>query len=256
MPVNHTKNSIEVRDVSFSYETSTVLDRITLNIHEGDYLGLVGPNGGGKTTLLKVMLGLLSPSHGDVLLFGMPVEHFHEWSRIGYVPQKATHIDPLFPATVNEVVAMGRFGAVGLCKYLGANDRRMITDALAKVGMSDHAHQRIGDLSPGQQQRVFIARALAAEPRIIFLDEPTVGIDATTQEQFYSLLKNLNQDLGITLVLVSHDIDIITHEVTELACINQTLVYHGQPDHFLEKETVQQLYGHHARFIAHTHPQP
>jgi zinc transport system ATP-binding protein len=253
MSIDHTKNIIEVRNVSFRYGTTVILDAITCDIHAGDYLGLIGPNGGGKTTLIKIILGLLQPFQGDVLLFGIPVRHFHEWSRVGYVSQKASHIDPLFPATVHEVVAMGRYGVKGLFRTLTHSDTILIDEALQKVGMEEHSSRRIGDLSPGQQQRVFIARALAAQPQIIILDEPTVGIDSTAQEQFYTLLEKLNRDFGITLILASHDIDAVAREATELACINQSLVYHGIPETFFKDDTLGKMYGKNVRRILHNH---
>ncbi len=252
MPVNHDKNIIEVKNVSFSYDHDQVLKDISLTVHEGDYLGIIGPNGSGKTTLLKIILGLLKPSKGDIKLFGSSCLCANEWSKIGYVPQKATNFDPLFPATVFEVVAMGRYGKKGLFKQLNKEDREIIQTSLEQVEMDNFRDRLIGDLSSGQQQRVFIARALAGEPEVIILDEPTVGIDVKTQEQFYALLKRLNQEFGLTLVIVSHDINAIASEVTELACINQTLIYHGNPEEFLKGDYVEKLYGKNVRFI-HLH---
>lgn len=253
MSVDHAKNIIEVRDLSFAYGNTPVLKSITLTVHQGDYLGIIGPNGSGKTTLLKVMLGLLAPTSGTVKLFGCEHYCFKEWSKIGYVPQKAINFDPLFPATVHEVVAMGRYGKKGLLRRINKDDETIIEKSLRQVEMFDYKNRLIGDLSSGQQQRVFIARALAGEPEVIFLDEPTVGVDVKTQEQFYVLLKKLNQELGITLILVSHDIDVIASEVTELACINQTLIYHGEPKEFIKGDYLQKLYGKNIRQILHDH---
>lgn len=253
MSVNHAKNIVEIKNVSFAYGKETVLKNISFNIHEGDYLGIVGPNGSGKTTLLRVMLGLMRPSAGEIKVFGEPLTKFSDWSKIGYVPQKATNFDPLFPVTVGEVVAMGRYGRKGLLHPLNKADQLIINRALIDVGMLDFADRLIGDLSGGQQQRVFIARALAGEPAIIFLDEPTVGVDIKTQEDFYGLLRKLNHGFGITLVMVSHDIDVIANEVTELACVNQTLVYHGEPEVFVKGDYLQKLYGKNLRRISHGH---
>ncbi len=253
MSVDHTKNIIEVEDVSFSYGDTPVLKHITLAIHQGDYLGVIGPNGAGKSTLLKVMLGLIKPTSGKIKLFGTDCRGFKEWSRIGYVPQKAINFDALFPAIVYEVVSMGRYGKKGLFRRLDKADHQMIERSLRQVGMLNYRDRLIGDLSSGQQQRVFIARALAGEPEVIFLDEPTVGVDVQAQEQFYTLLETLNKKFGLTLILVSHDIDVVANEVTELACINQTLVYHGTPTEFVKGDYLQKLYGHNIRQILHDH---
>lgn len=253
MSVDHSKNIIEIKDVSFAYGNEPVLKHINLNIHAGDYLGIIGPNGSGKTSLLRIMLGLLKPHTGEVRLFGQPISQFKDWSKIAYVAQKAINFDPLFPVTVEEVVAMGRYGMKNLGFPLGKEDHKKISAALEMVGMQDYKKRLIGDLSSGQQQRVFIARALAGEPAVIVLDEPTVGVDVHTQEQFYSLLDHLNEKLGITLILVSHDIDVIAGKITELACINQTLVYHGEPKKFMQGNYFEDLYGKNIRHILHGH---
>lgn len=225
MTATHTDNIIELHQVGFAYERTAVLKDINLVIHRGDYLGVVGPNGGGKTTLLKIILGLLKPSTGIV--------HVHTArTSLGYVSQTLNLIDRHFPATVQEVVAMGCIAQRGLWHHLTAVDRSNVTEALTQVGMLNFSNRLIGDLSGGQQQRVFIARALVTQPTILILDEPTDGVDAQHQEQFYSLLRHLNTHLQLTLVLVSHDLDRVSKEATELACINQTLVYHGSPADF------------------------
>ena len=253
MQVDHTKTIIEIKNVSFSYNGEPVLEDINLNIHKGDYLGIIGPNGGGKTTLLKIMLGLLKPTKGSVLFFGCDVYCFKEWSRVGYVSQKAVQFDSNFPATVYEVVRMGRIAKRGLLHTFNKQDDEIVETALKQVEMWEYKDSLIGDLSGGQQQRAFIARALANEPEVILLDEPTVGVDVKTQEQFYNLLKKLNKELHITLILVSHDIDVVAHEVTEIACINKTLVYDNNPKEFLKHEGLEKLYGDQVTFILHNH---
>ncbi|KKS93134.1 MAG: ABC transporter ATP-binding protein [Candidatus Collierbacteria bacterium GW2011_GWB1_44_6] len=243
MPVDHTKNIIEVENVSFGYNEELVLEKINFNIHKGDYLGVIGPNGGGKSTLLKLILGLLTPSQGTIKLFGIDVRNFKEWWRVGYVPQKVVNFDVNFPATVFEVVSMGRYGRKGLFRQLNREDRKIIEQSLEQVEMMEYRNRMIGDLSGGQQQRVFIARAMAAQPEVIFLDEPTAGVDVPSQGKFYDLLKKLNRELELTLVFVSHDIEAVVHDVTELAFVNKALTYDDHPidisHHKLEK-----LYGH------------
>jgi zinc transport system ATP-binding protein len=253
MPVDHTKNIITVKNVSFSYDNVIVLKDINLTIHQGDYLGIIGPNGSGKTTLLKIMLGLIKPAAGEVKLFGQSIAKFKDWSKIGYVPQKAINFDLLFPATVYEVVAMGRYGNKGLLRQLDKKDDAIIKESLCRVEMYNFKDRQIGDLSSGQQQRVFIARALAAEPEVIFLDEPTVGVDLKAQEQFYTLLKKLNLEFGITLVMISHDLDMVAKEVTELACVNQNLTYHQDPKKCISGDHIHKLYGENTSFILHKH---
>ncbi len=253
MQVDHNKNIIEINNVSFGYTDEPVLKDISLNIHQGDYLGIIGPNGGGKTTLLKIILGLLKPKSGTVKLFGQDSDKFKDRFKFGYVPQKAVNFDIKFPATVEEVVAMGRYAKRGLLSQPTPEDKNQVHKALQEVDMLEYKDRLIGDLSGGQQQRVFIARALASEPEIIFLDEPTAGVDNKTQEQFYALLKKLNETLNLTLILISHDIDVIAHEATELAFVNQTLVYHGTPEKMLSGDYLQKLYGKDVKFISHNH---
>lgn len=217
---NHSRNAIEVRDLSFSYGGHEVLSHISLDIHEGDYIGIVGPNGAGKTTFLRIILGLLKPTFGDVRILG---------DKVSYVPQKAINFDQNFPATVWDIVSMGLREKVSQTARVTE-----IQNALQHVGMLECKDRRIGDLSGGQQQRVFIARALVSHPRIILLDEPTTGIDSAMQDEFYALLKDLNERLGLTLVLVSHDIERVVREVMHVACINTTLEFHVSPQQYYE----------------------
>ncbi len=242
---------IQLADVSFAYNGHHALDHINLEVNPGDYLGLIGPNGGGKTTLLKLMLGLLEPQMGTVKLFGQDIRQFRDWSKIGYVPQKATNIDAKFPITVEEVVALGRLSRVGMMRRFQNADRAAINSALAGVGIEPLRKRPLSELSGGQQQRVFIAKALVSEPEILFLDEPTVGVDTHSQDEFYQLLSDLNQNFGLTLVMVSHDIDVIVNEVTKLASVNETLVYFGQPKDFIKDDYVTKLYGKARKFILH-----
>ena len=243
--VDHTKNIIEVKDVAFTYNADQALKDINLQIHKGDYLGIVGPNGGGKTTLLKCILGLLKPTKGNIKLFHQDLGVFKEWPRIGYVPQKV-YFDPNFPSTVREVVAMGIYGKKGLFNPLKKEDWEAVEKALGQVGMQKFSKRRIGDLSGGQQQRVFIARALVSQPEVIFLDEPTVGVDTETRKQFFALLEKLNKELALTLVLVTHDMDVILHHgVLEVAFINKELLFYGNPLEFLKTKYIDEHYRKH-----------
>jgi zinc transport system ATP-binding protein len=245
MSINHRQNIIEIKNVSFSYGKEVVLENINLNIHKGDYLGIIGPNGGGKTTLLKLILGLLKPQIGTINLSNSP---------IGYVAQKATNFDNNFPISVRDVISQGRITDCGLFHNLTADDWKSVDRAIDLVGLSAYKNKLIGDLSGGQQQRVFIARAITGRhSHVIILDEPTAGVDKNSQENFYSLLKELNQKLEMTIILVSHDIDVIASETTELACVNKHLIYDNNPENFLRSEKLKKLYGGGVRFVFHTH---
>jgi len=229
--VNHSENLIEIKNVSFSYGDQEIIKDINLSIHKGDYLGIVGSNGSGKTTLLRIILGLLTPKKGVIKLFGQNISEFKDWSKIGYVPQKVTNFDNNFPVTVGEVVLMGRYGKLGLFHKIKEIDKQKANEALINVGMLDYHNHPIGDLSGGQQQRVFIARALAGDPKILFLDEPTVGVEKDVKEKFYSLLHDLNEKLELTIVIITHDIESMANEAMHVACINNnTLVFHESID--------------------------
>lgn len=207
--------AVSVKNLSFGYDNQElVLEKINWQVNEGDYWGVVGPNGGGKTTLMKLILGLLKPVSGEINLAVSP---------IGYVPQKATQIDGRFPLTAFEVVELGLVSQQLMGRPFNQQDRLKAEVALDQVEMGAWRDRLIGDLSGGQQQRVFIARALVACPKIMILDEPTTGVDTESREKFYRLLKKLNQKMKITLLLVSHDIDVVGQQVDKIATINKHL---------------------------------
>ncbi len=244
---------ISVEDLSFSYGARIVLSHITFNIFNGDFLAIIGPNGSGKTTLIKIILGLLKPDQGVVRIMSRSIEEFTDWGKIGYVPQKATSFDPMFPVSVKEVVTMGMIPITKSEKGSKQEQERVINNALKQVGLEDLSDWRIGKLSAGQQQRVFIARAIVNQPHILFLDEPTTGVDAETQENFYRLLGILNKEKGITIVLITHEIGIIDKHVNQVACLNQSLDYHGSHSEFCQSDVFKKmlLSGHHV--ISHRH---
>lgn len=235
---------IELRNISFTYGNHPVLKGIDLKVKKGDFLGVIGPNGSGKTTLLKVMLGLLKPQTGTVALFGESLSRFKQWSKIGYVSQRVSTSTQNFPLTVEEIVTMGDVNKHGDAE---------VRAALAAVDMWSHAKSILHQLSGGQQQRVFIARALVNKPELLILDEPTSGVDAESQTKFYQLLNDLNKKMKLTLVLISHDIDVVVNEVSEIVCINGSLVYHGSPEEALQKNVLDKLYGKDVRFVVHGH---
>lgn len=216
---------ISVKNVTFAYDAIKVLDDVNFEVNKGDYLGLIGPNGSAKSTLLKIILGILKPSKGTVNLFSTPIKDFKAWQKIGYVAQNANAVNKSFPATINEIVEAGLYSKIGMFKRATKKDAERIEWALAVVGITELKNRLIGNLSGGQQQKAFIARALVSEPEIIFLDEPTVGIDAQSQVQFYDLLGKLNKDFNVTIVMVSHDIGIVSEKVSKIACMANGKVY-------------------------------
>lgn len=216
-------------------------------------MGLVGPNGGGKTTMIKLTLGLLEPDEGQIKLFDTPIGKFQEREKIGFVSQKANSFNRDFPATVFEVVSTGLTAKLGYLRFLRKKHKSKIVKALEMVDMVDYLDENIGNLSGGQQQRIFIARALVNEPELLILDEPTVGIDEANVKRFYELLHQLNTEQNITLLLVTHDTSIMTEYATDIVCLNKTLHFHGNPEEYssLSDEELSKFYGHRVMAITH-----
>jgi len=242
-----------VQNVCFRRGTTDILVDVSFPIMPGDFLAIIGPNGSGKTTLLKIILGVLEPHKGQVYLLGKDIHHFTQWSMIGYVPQKATNIDPFFPASVREVVAMGLIAGKRFPRTVSRQDEQAIAQALEKVDMQGLKDRRIGELSGGQQQRVFIARAIVNNPALLFLDEPTTGVDAETQERFYEMLDSLNRAGGITIVLITHDFAVVSKHVNKVACLNQRLVFHGTHTEFCSSAEVQRILAGEHHLVCHRH---
>ena len=238
------KKVVKLEDVWVQYNGVPILEGINLAIEQDDFLGIIGPNGGGKTTLLKIILGLISPSRGKVSVLGKPPEKSR--SKIGYVPQHNL-FDRDFPISVGDVVLMGRYGKSGLFRRYSSEDRRATQDALLTVGLLDYKDRQMGKLSGGELQRIFIARALVAEPKLLLLDEPTASVDPAMQTEFYELLEKLKKQMAI--VLVSHDISAISIYVDKLACLNRQLHYHGSKE--ITPEILEATYKCPVQMIAH-----
>ena len=216
------KNKVlEVKDLSFSYPDKSILHRLSFDVDAGDFMCIVGTNGTGKSTLLKLILNQLSPLEGEIKLLGTNSEKYKDFASIAYVSQKATNINRDFPATVEEVVSLGLYSKKGLFKRNTQEDKKLIDSALERVGMLDYKHRQIGYLSGGQQQRVFIAKALISNPRIIFLDEPTTGIDIRAVDSICCLLGDLNKNSGITIVMVTHDISSIIYHSNKILVLSE-----------------------------------
>jgi len=242
---------IDIKNVSYQYEYTQVLKNISLKVEEGDFLAILGPNGSGKSTLLKLLLGLLKPMSGEVRLFGQSNEAFRTREWIGYVSQKSNAFNSGFPATVEEVVKSGLTKKVGLFKKMPKDAIDRVNEALASVGMEQFRSRNIGQLSGGQQQRVFIARALISDPKVLILDEPTVGIDHENVQSFYDMLAKLNEEQNKTIILVTHDVDTVSNRISHVACLNQTIHFHGFKKEFdtISQTQLDNWYGHSVRKI-------
>ncbi|MGI6658580.1 MAG: metal ABC transporter ATP-binding protein [Dethiobacteraceae bacterium] len=234
---------LQLEQIYFYYGQQPVLENINLTVQPGEFLGIVGPNGSGKSTLLKIIVGLLPPSQGRVRLFGVDRANFKQYSRLGYVAQNVTAFDHAFPATVYEVVLSGLTPKLGLFTRPGPAAQKRVLQVLRQVGVEELESRPMGELSGGQQQRVLIARALAAEPELLILDEPTVGVDLQALEQFYQLLLMLQQEHGLTILLVSHDLGMVSKYAGSLACLNKKLYFRGAPADFWSEEIAAQVYG-------------
>ncbi|MCF8241438.1 MAG: ABC transporter ATP-binding protein [Melioribacteraceae bacterium] len=238
--------AIEINNLSFSFQDQLVLDNINLTIRNKEFIGIIGPNGGGKTTLLKILLGLLKPNKGEVKIFGKsPAKNL---KYLGYVPQYS-NFDKSYPISVHDVVLMGMLGRTGFGTPLKKENPK-VAEVLEKVELTPIINKQIGELSGGQLQRVLIARALISNPNILLLDEPTASIDSKSGKSFYDLLQSLNDDM--TIVLVSHDIGAISRFVKKIACLNKTLIYHDSKE--ISVEMIEATYHCPVDLIAHGVP--
>lgn len=245
---------VKIENIRFGYGRTNVLDDVSTAIREGDFLGIVGPNGSGKSTLLKIFLGLVKPQKGTVRVFGTDINRFNQWGRIGYIPQKATSFNQGFPATVEEVVSANLYPIIGLAGRIRKEHKEKVAEALDTVDMLDYRKRLIGRLSGGQQQRVFIAKALISNPRVIFMDEPTVGIDQKSEESFYELMDSLNKKRGITLVMVTHDIGAIDKRVNRVLCLSEGKLHEHDCTMNPGADIFREVYENHNRSqITHRH---
>jgi zinc transport system ATP-binding protein len=246
---------VSFHGVSFSYNSEQVLEKVTLDILPKDFIWIVGPNGGGKTTLIKLLMGLLRPRSGRISVFGSPVEECRD--RIGYMPQHA-HLDLKFPVTVLDVTLMGRLrSGVHLGRY-SSDDRLAALEALASVSLDDQANRRLGELSGGQQRRLLIARALACNPELLVLDEPTANLDRVVEGELFSILRELSKRM--TVIMVSHDPAFVSDFVKSVVCVNKTVSVH--PTTRFDSEFMDDLYRGDMRIVRHdqhehhSHPDP
>jgi zinc transport system ATP-binding protein len=247
-PVLLTQPLVEIKNLYAGYNHETVLEDINLTIEQDDFIGLIGPNGGGKTTLLKIILGLIQPQRGKVQVMGETPEKGR--SHIGYVPQFSEH-DSAFPISVRDVVRMGRLGRQRLFKPYSKEDDAVVSERLAWVDMLEHQDRALRELSGGQRQRVYVARALATDPKLLVLDEPTISVDLEASTHIYDLLHQINQQ-GVTIFLVTHDLNVVSSYVKTIGCMNRRLHYHGEKQ--VTDEMLRATYGCPVDLIAHGLP--
>jgi len=240
------KPVIELEKVSFSYDGLPVLEDVSLTVHEHDFLSIVGPNAGGKTTLLKLIMGLIRPTSGTVRVFGQRPPKVR--SRIGYMPQHAS-LDPLFPVNVMDVVLMGRLGHGKRFGIYGLADREAAAEAIQKVELYDIRRRSFSALSGGQRQRVLIARALVSDPELLLLDEPTSNVDAAVETELFEILDQLNQKM--TVAVVTHDLGFVSCYVKSVACVNRRVVVH--PISEITGEMINEIYGTDVHMVRHDH---
>lgn len=247
---------VELQNVSFSYNGRPVLHDINLAVYTGDFMGLIGPNGTGKSTLIRLAVGLLTPHHGEVRLLGKAITRFKDWHRIGYMAQKAAAFNTSFPATVQEIVETHLRAQVRPAGHLDSTTiRKKVKHALELTGMEEFRTSLIGELSGGQQQRVILARVLVSEPEIMFLDEPLAGIDYPSQQLFCSLLQHLNKELSITILMVTHDPTVIAGYINRLACLEQGTLFTHDGQEEIRGELARTMDSHH-HLVYHQHQLP
>jgi zinc transport system ATP-binding protein len=244
---------LQLENLDVEREGDLVIQNANLTINKGDYVGLVGPNGGGKTTLILSLLNFLPRKKGTIKLFGTNIDNFSAWQKVAYISQTATSFDSKFPLTVRELVSLGRIKKGNVARRFTNEDWQAVDDSINFMGLTENANKRIGQLSGGQKQRVFVAKALARHPEIIFLDEPIVGVDAATQEKFYKKLSDINTKRQTTILLVTHDLTSVFCRMSKVLCVNKQveiaeITSDLDPNAFLKK-----AYGEHFHFVFHRH---
>ncbi|MBU1326769.1 metal ABC transporter ATP-binding protein [Patescibacteria group bacterium] len=245
---------ISVNHVSFRYDGNEAVSDVSFSASAGDYIALVGHNGSGKTTLVKLILGILTPSSGNISLFGKNVRAFSSWDTVGYLPQNIGLFNPLFPATVREVVALGLISQKSTPKRFNRHDTKAVDEALEQMGIADLADKRVGELSGGQMQRVLLARAIVNKPKLLILDEPASAVDANARGEFFSYIGTLNKDQKTTIILITHDVAHSGGYANKLLFLDKTLVFYGNFGQFCTSQTMQHQFGAEIQhIICHQH---
>jgi zinc transport system ATP-binding protein len=245
---------LSVEQLSFRYNSVEVLNDISFSADAGDYIGLVGPNGSGKTTVIKIILGLIQQEKGTVTLFGSDASAFKDRHKIGYLPQKAAHFNPHFPATVKEIVSLGLLSKMRFPKRITKDDEAVIYEAMEMADVLDISDALIGELSGGQQQRVLVARSVVNKPELLVLDEPTTALDPEAREHFFKILYELNLKKNVTVILVTHDIASIGKYASKLLYLDKKIIFYGSFEDFCLSENMTHYFGEFSQhLICHRH---
>ncbi|HUH66732.1 MAG TPA: metal ABC transporter ATP-binding protein [Syntrophales bacterium] len=248
---------LSVHDLHFRYNSSDVLSGISFSVKKGDYIGLVGPNGSGKTTLVKVILHLLEPYSGEIKLFGENANTFSRWDKIGYLPQHLSALNPRFPATVGEVVAMGLLSRKKFPRHMNRSDHAAVDHVLDLLNMKKFKGKPVGELSGGQQQRVLVARAIVNDPEFLIVDEPTDALDPEMRDRFFEIMKGLNKEREVAIIVVTHDTGNIGRYTSKLLYLDKKIIFYGSFEDFCESREITQFFGEFAQHvICHRHNKP
>lgn len=247
-------NIIAVKNISLAYERLEVLKDISFSIKKGDYIGLVGHNGSGKTTLIKALLGLLSLKKGSILLFNQPLQKFNNWNKIGYLPQNLSVINPIFPASVYEIVALGLLSTKFFPKQFSKADDQKIDSMLNELKITDIKNKMLYELSGGQLQRVMLARTLITKPELLILDEPANTIDAQTRRNFFSYVSDLNKKYKTTVILITHDLGCVGQYANKIIYLEKSVLFYGTFKDFCQSTKLKDIFGDESKhIICHQH---
>ena len=244
---------LEVKDTTIIRNNEVAVQNASFAIERGDYVGIVGPNGGGKTTLLSAILNFLPLTSGKIRLFGVDIAKFTSWEKIAYISQQATNFESHFPLTVRELVSLGCIRKGNIGRMFHRNDWTAVDESIKFMGLTDVAERRIGQLSGGQKQRVFVAKALARKPELIFLDEPIVGVDSEAQERFYKKLSDLNSKRQTTILIVTHDLTSVFCRMSKVLCVNKKVEVANITEELDHNTLLKRAYGDHFHFVFHKH---
>lgn len=218
---------IKVKNLGFDYGEGWVFHKLDLDIPKGDFVAVIGANGAGKSTLMKMLANVIPPTAGEIYYYGQPIEQFDDWKKVGYVAQNPLRMQRSFPISVEEVVSLGLLdGRIGLPFFSGEQKAR-VNELLEQFQLQGLRHRKIGELSGGQQQRVFLARAMVKRPEILLLDEPATGIDTSSKEALYEMLARINREQGVTIIMISHDLELAAEAAKSALCINHGVCFRG-----------------------------